>query len=189
MFESMCLCFNFIFPTIFFIEIMAKRHRIIKLLFFLFLATGMFSCVQQKSVFIVIGENASTTEILTANHLKRDLELTSGKTVNIIDSKNAIPENGLIYVVGTPGSNSVIAGLINTNVLVLTENFPGKRGGIWSKVNLTDGNEAIILAGSDVQGAQYAVYEYSHKVLGIDPLEYWTGKLPGPGKHFDPYNF
>ena len=184
----MCLCFKF-FPNHLFIVIMAKRHRIIKLLFFLFLVTGIFSCSQQKSVFIVIGENASTTEVLTVNHLKRDLELTSGKTVSVVSSKNSIPENGLIYVVGTPGSNSVIAGLISTNVLVLTENFPGKRGGIWSKVNLTDGNEAIILAGSDLQGAQYAVYEYSHKVLGIDPLEYWTGRLPDPGKHFDPFNF
>lgn len=184
----MCLCFKF-FPNHLFIEIMAKRHRIIKLLFFLFLVSGMFSCSQQKPVFIVIGENASTAEVLTTNHLKRDLELISGKSVTVIDSKKSIPENGLIYVVGTPGSNPVIAGLINTNVLVLTENFPGKRGGIWSKVNLTDGKEAIILAGSDLQGAQYAVYEYSHKVLGIDPLEYWTGKLPDSGKHFNPYNF
>lgn len=181
--------FQLDFPNHLFIEIMAKRHRLIKLLFFLFLSTGMFSCSQQLSVYIIIGENASTSEMLTVNHLKKDLELVSGKSVNVIDPQKSIPENGLIYVVGTPGSNSLISELINDKVLVLTENFPGKRGGIWAKAKLSKGQEAVILAGSDIQGTQYAVYEYSHKVLGVDPLEYWTGKLPDASEHFDPYNF
>jgi hypothetical protein len=168
---------------------MAKRHRIIQLLFFLFLATGMFSCSHETPVIIIVGENASTSELLTVNHLRRDLELVSGKSVIVIDPQNAFPADGLIYVVGTPGSNSMIANLINNNVLVLTENFPGKRGGIWAKAILSNDREAIILAGSDIQGTQYAVYEYSNKLLGIDPLEYWTGKLPDPNKHFDPYDF
>ncbi len=168
---------------------MAKRHGIIKLMLLLFISTGMFSCSNQVPVYIITGENASTTEILTVNHLKRDLELITRKTVIVIDSKKLIPENGLIYIVGTPISSSLITGLINSNVLVLSENFPGKRGGIWAKVNLAQEQGAIVLAGSDIQGLQYAIYEYSHKVLGVDPLEYWTGELPDPNKHFDPYNF
>ncbi len=168
---------------------MKKKHRISKILLFISISCAMFSCVNNDSVFIITGENVSTAEILAVNHLKRDLESVSGKIVSIIDTKKAIPAKGVIFVVGTPASNSTISELVKNKVLILTENFPGNRGGIWARVNLENGRECVVLAGSDVQGTQYAVYDYCQKVLGIDPLEYWTGKLPDPDKTFDPFNF
>jgi hypothetical protein len=36
----------------------------------------------------------------------------------------------------------------------------------------------IVLSGSDLRGTIYAVYEFSQKYLGIDPLYYWTDKQP-----------
>jgi hypothetical protein len=38
--------------------------------------------------------------------------------------------------------------------------------------------DAIILTGSDLRGAIYAVYEFSQKQLGVDPLYYWTDRAP-----------
>ncbi|NQU54798.1 MAG: glycosyl hydrolase 115 family protein [Bacteroidetes bacterium] len=168
---------------------MGKSYTISKLLLFLCISFGTFSCSQQDSVYIITGDNASTAEISTVNHLKKDLESVSGKTVSIIDANKSIPPTGTVFVVGTPLSNGIISKLIKSKVLILTENFPGNRGGIWAKVKLDNRQESIVLAGSDVQGAQYAVYDYCQKVLGIDPFEYWTGKLPELNKSFDPYNF
>jgi Glycosyl hydrolase family 115 len=37
---------------------------------------------------------------------------------------------------------------------------------------------AVILTGSDLRGAIYAVYEFSGKFLGVDPLYYWTDRAP-----------
>lgn len=147
------------------------------------------SCTDIHSITILAGENIGTTEQITINHLKKDLESVSGKTVSIIDTKKAIPANGIIFLVGTPVSNSTIRELVKSKVLILTENFPGNRGGIWARVNLENGRESVVLAGSDVQGAQYAVYDYCKNVLGIDPFEYWTGKKPNPDKPFKPFEF
>src|ERR1039458_8666902 len=38
--------------------------------------------------------------------------------------------------------------------------------------------DALVLTGSDLRGAIYAVYEFSRKFFGVDPLYYWTDRLP-----------
>ena len=168
---------------------MKKTFRPGKILLFVCIYLVLHSCVNRRQIFVVIGEKASPAEVLAANHLKKDLQAVSGENVFVSVSEKSILENGIIFYVGTPKSNSGIGGFIKSKSLILTEDFPGKRGGIWAKVITETGNEAIILGGSDVQGAQYAVYDYCRKVLGVDPFEYWTGKSPDPGKPFDPYNF
>ena len=168
---------------------MENIYRLVKILLFLCIAVGLHSCTGQEQIFIVTGDTISTTEILTVNHLKKDLETVSGKTVFIIQANKTIPKKGILFILGTPSSNQIISQLIKSKDLILTENFPGNRGGIWAKVKLEDGMESIVLAGSDVQGMQYAVFDYSQKVLGTDPFEYWTGKLPDSGKPFAPFNF
>ena len=45
-------------------------------------------------------------------------------------------------------------------------------------VHAMDGGKAIVLAGADMRGTIYAVYEFSQKYLGIDPLYYWTDQVP-----------
>ena len=44
----------------------------------------------------------------------------------------------------------------------------------WNNRN----SHAIVLAGSDMRGTIYAVYEFSQKYLGVDPLYYWTDHEP-----------
>jgi hypothetical protein len=40
------------------------------------------------------------------------------------------------------------------------------------------GAKFILLTGSDLRGTIYAVYEFSEKYLGVDPLYYWTDHEP-----------
>lgn len=159
------------------------------ILLFLFFSFGILSCSQHDSIYIIVGENISAAENLTANHLKKDLESVSGKTVLVLNATQRIPEKGISFIVGNRKSNRIISNLVKNKELILTENYPGNRGGIWAKVILENGLKSIVLAGSDVQGTQYAVYDYCRKILGVDPCEYWTGKLPDPDQTFEPYNF
>ena len=39
-------------------------------------------------------------------------------------------------------------------------------------------NRTVVLAGADVRGTIYAVYEFSETYLGIDPMYYWTDHEP-----------
>jgi len=38
--------------------------------------------------------------------------------------------------------------------------------------------EIVLLAGADMRGTVYAIYEFSEKYLGVDPLYYWTDHKP-----------
>lgn len=38
--------------------------------------------------------------------------------------------------------------------------------------------KAVLLAGADMRGTIYAIYQFSEEYLGVDPLYYWTDHLP-----------
>ncbi len=159
--------------------------------FLLLALTGCLipSCNRINTVYIVIGEQAGVTEKILAGQLKADLEMVSELTVNITNTKKELPAGGIFYILGTSSTNNIISDLVKKKAIVLSQNFPGARGGIWARASLPNGKEAIVLAGSDVQGEQYAVYDYSREILGIDPLKYWTGKMPPKDKKFAPFDF
>lgn len=168
----------------------SKKRRTYFAVFILFLiVTGMQACSSSKPTYIVIGERAQQAEINTAQHLKNDIEEVLQQPVEMINAGDEIPKSGHLIVVGTVASNAKIAELAGDQTLILSENFPGARGGIWAKVELANKQEAIVLAGSDVQGMQYAVYEYCKDILGIDAFEYWTGNSPATRPDLDLFSF
>lgn len=140
----------------------------------------LFSCSPETSSFyyIIVGNDANTIELTTAEDLKADLQKVQDRKVVVISETDELPDNGVFYILGTPGSSNMIATLAANNEIALTASNPGPRGGLWHKTALDTGQHAIVLAGSDVQGLQYAVYDYAEDILGIDPLEYWTDKRP-----------
>ena len=167
------------------------NNRIIFRHLLMILLTGLLlqSCNQANTVYIISGEQAGITEKNLAVQFKCDLELVSKLPVSVITDKNPLPSDGIFYVLGTTSTNDVISDLVKKKVILLSQNFPGSRGGIWTRTSLSNGKEAIVLAGSDVQGEQYAVYDYTKDILGLDPLRYWTGKMPSPDKKYAPFEF
>nr|WP_299074424.1 glycosyl hydrolase 115 family protein [uncultured Allomuricauda sp.] len=144
---------------------------------------------ESNKVYLVLGKTANEIEINTINDFKVDLQKVTDKTILVISEGSQFPKNGTIFVLGTTESNQVIGNLVKEGLLGLSKENPGPRGGIWSKSNLESGQNAIILAGSNVQGMQYAVYDYAEEVLGIDPLAYWTGKIPNKIDEIDLFAF
>ncbi len=136
----------------------------------------MQSCSNTEQFYIVVGSQASRAELLTVEHFKKDLETVCGESFSVVNAGDQLPDDGFFFVVGTSDSNELIQKLIRKKDVVLSENFPGKRGGVWAKVALENGQPAIVLAGADIQGTQYAVYDYCSEILGVDPFQYWTGK-------------
>ncbi len=75
-------------------------------------------------------------------------------------------------------------------VIAVPENFPGALASRLSSPesfsisarriqrNSKHSTEVILLAGADMRGTIYAVYQFSEEYLGVDPLYYWTDKLP-----------
>ncbi|HXF27347.1 MAG TPA: glycosyl hydrolase 115 family protein, partial [Bryobacteraceae bacterium] len=45
------------------------------------------------------------------------------------------------------------------------------------------GGTAIVLAGADMRGTVYAIYQFSQQYLGVDPLYFWTDHEPARRHH------
>lgn len=45
-------------------------------------------------------------------------------------------------------------------------------------LNTDSKQQAVLLTGSDMRGAIYAVYQFSRQFLGVDPMYYWTDVSP-----------
>ncbi|MBP0903978.1 glycosyl hydrolase 115 family protein [Mariniflexile gromovii] len=142
----------------------------------------LFSCSNEaiENYYLVIGSSVTNVELSTVNDLKNDLSKVLDGKIQIISESNQLKlkEKGAFFILGTPQTSGLIKDLSIDNQIKLSSNIPGARGGIWSKTILPNGQNAIIIGGSDIEGLQYAIYDYSKDILGVDPLEYWTGKLP-----------
>jgi hypothetical protein len=55
---------------------------------------------------------------------------------------------------------------------------PSDRESFAFSVTGTSGKNVICLVGADMRGTIYAIYEFSQKVLGVDPMYLWTDKQP-----------
>ncbi|WP_297089344.1 glycosyl hydrolase 115 family protein [uncultured Draconibacterium sp.] len=168
---------------------MKTAKNIISLVFLFTALFAMQACNSNKNIYIFAGDNASQAELLTIQHLKSDLNKVIGKNITVLNAGSQLPEKGLFFIVGTQNSNEIIADLSSNKTIVLSDGFPGERGGIWAKIKLDKNQDAIVLAGGDVQGTQYAVYEYCKEILNVDPLAYWNGNAPKENLKTELLNF
>ncbi|WP_165747852.1 glycosyl hydrolase 115 family protein [Cellulophaga sp. Z1A5H] len=150
-----------------------------------------FSCAKPsvEQYFLIIGASANDVELNVINDLKNDLSEVLEEQISIITDADKLPSSGTFFILGTPRSNALIKELAFQEKITLSTEFPGSRGGIWATTTLANGQNAVVIGGSDIQGLQYAIYDYSKDILGIDPLEYWTGKTPSKKEGKDIYNF
>jgi hypothetical protein len=127
-------------------------------------------------------------ERIAATDLKADLSEVTKSDVRIealssctyeMIVKTQLPGYAPI-IIGVPDSNPLVHDWSTGGIIPVSSVTPGKRGGGICPVSLQSSPqkppfETLVLVGSDPQGCQYAVYEFSRRDLGIDPCRYWTG--------------
>lgn len=122
------------------------------------------------SVTILESANASGPVRLATEDLASDFEKVLGAKPKIV---TAVEDAGpLTIVVAEPGklpSGVRIASPSGTEAYSISVEA--------AKLGKKSARE-IVLAGSDMRGTIYAIYEFSEKVLGVDPMYYWTDQKP-----------
>src|SRR5437764_5273685 len=74
------------------------------------------------------------------------------------------------------GEQSRLPEDLRANGLTAPESFSiSLREERWNPRRTT---KVVVLSGADMRGTSYAVYQFSEKYLGIDPLHYWTDHQP-----------
>ena len=159
------------------------KGKFFLLLMVLFLEGNV--CAQ---TFIFYGDQATPVQKNAALDLTHDLKRVSTNKINVGSySAGKIPsEAEQVIFVGTPSSHSGIRELIRKGRLSIGPNDPGPEAFLLQSIRdyPKSGVTTLVIAANDDRGTLYGVYEFSRQFLGIDPLEYWTGKHPPKPKKF-----
>ncbi len=121
--------------------------------------------VVNANVTIVVDRSEAGPVKLAAEDLAADFQKVFGRRPKVVDHGENI---GTSIVVG---EQSRIAESLRSTNLTAPESFS-------LSVKTFDGGRAIVLSGADMRGTMYAVYEFSEKYLGVDPMYYWTDQDP-----------
>jgi len=158
--------------------------------FVLLLSAILFlsSFAPPKKYIIYYGKNSSEVERETCEDIKHDLkELTSDDVTIAMEPENVSDSDAYYILVGSPSSSHFINDFANKKLIDLSKSHPGPQVGLIQVIK--NGKQKILLlAGSDAEGVQNAVYDFCSNDLGIDPLSYWTGYKPYIRKNYNPYN-
>jgi len=82
----------------------------------------------------------------------------AGPTTIVVAESSKLPQGIQAPALTSPESFSISAQLVS-----------------WSADHPT---QVVVLSGADTRGTIYAVYGFSQKYLGVDPLYYWTDHVP-----------
>ncbi|MCF8262673.1 MAG: glycosyl hydrolase 115 family protein [Melioribacteraceae bacterium] len=147
------------------------------------------SCTSHENEkhYIYYGKNKSDAEYLAALDLRDDLKEVTESEVFVGEETDRFESDGFIYLIGTPTSNENIKKLVEQGKLELSGENPGKRGGILKTVNLESSKKALVIGGSDANGAVYALFDFCTEYLKVDPFSYWNGYKPEKNYDFNPF--
>ncbi len=132
---------------------------------------------------ILYGDKCGAVQKNAATDLVNDINrVCSNQETDISQydrKKNYLSYNQLVFV-GTVASHAGINDLVKKGYIHITADDPGPEAFILQTVNNypQKGITTLVIAGNDDRGTYYGVYEFSNRILNIDPFEYWTGKTP-----------
>lgn len=121
----------------------------------------------QTTVFIDPREPAPIQA--AARDLESDLEKAFGHPIRMVhqSSETSSVTIGVAYDYNLPKTVTKPAGWERLRIQLVTNPWPG-----------SPARQAVVLAGSDVRGTIYAIYQFSQQFLDVDPLYWWTDHPP-----------
>lgn len=122
---------------------------------------------------LVYGDKADAVEINASKDLLHDYQQASREKSSLVQYHTGLSTTGynnVIYI-GTEKSNTFIGQYVQSH-----------KSGNFSKalepetfVLQTTAPKTQLIVGADIRGTFYGVYDFSQKILGVDPNEYWIG--------------
>lgn len=124
-----------------------------------------------SNVTILVGSQEPAAVATAAQDLADDFERVLGKKPRIISrNEDAAPVTILIGQSTNLPDTLRPAGLADPESFSISVVTAGGAAGPAKHV--------VLLAGADMRGTIYAIYEFSEEFLGIDPFYYWTDHQP-----------
>ena len=171
-----------------YILVMGKKRRNMKNL--LLITSLLFSALGLNAQTIILyGEKATAVEKNAANDLKSDILHTYPYEEVKVQKSTAQLKGDYerIIIIGTKQSNKLIQKISTENQSKLLQDSLESETFVLQTLPFSENKStnALYIVGADDRGTYYGIYEFSRKVLGIDALEYWTGKKPEAPEKFN----
>jgi hypothetical protein len=148
----------------------------------------LFAPAVNAQTIILHGDKPTDVELNAANDLKADIQRAyPDEAVQVQDCSIPLDEQyERIFILGTKQSNRLIQKLAAENKSKLLNDELGSETFVLQTLPFSadESRKALYIIGADDRGTYYGVYEFSSRVLGIDALEYWTGKKPQAPEQF-----
>ena len=143
------------------------------------LCVSLFTSISLYSqTLIIYGEKATHVEVNAANDLREDILIAyPNEKVDLQRAARKIPtlyKN--VIIIGTQESNKLLNGYSQSEQSKLLADELHPETFIIEGSGVSKNKTYII--GADDRGTYYGVYEFSERVLGTDPMVYWTGRKP-----------
>jgi hypothetical protein len=124
-----------------------------------------------SAVTILVSPEEPGPVAAAAQDLQGDFEKVFGKKPSIVHRpEDAAPVTMLVGEQSKLPEDLRPAGLSEPESFLISATIAH-----WNENRPT---RVVLLAGADMRGAIYAIYQFSEKYLGIDPLYYWTDHEP-----------
>jgi hypothetical protein len=127
----------------------------------------------QAQTLLVYGDKADAVEVNASKDLLADYQKASREQVSLVQYHPALVTKGysnVIYI-GTEKSNAFIGQYVQSHK---SRNL-AKALEPETFVLQTIAPNTQLIVGADTRGTFYGVYDFSQKILGVDPNEYWIG--------------
>ncbi|MFA7174897.1 MAG: glycosyl hydrolase 115 family protein [Kiritimatiellia bacterium] len=129
-----------------------------------------------KPAYIVLAKSEHKGALAAAKNLQRDITKITGVTPNIVHALNETW--GKCIVIGSADCPAGAALL--TSVGVSTDDLKGKWEIYKYRVlnNVGGKDQVLAIAGSNVRGTIFGIYDFEQKHLGVDPFWFWADHEP-----------
>ncbi|HXI31881.1 MAG TPA: glycosyl hydrolase 115 family protein [Vicinamibacterales bacterium] len=127
--------------------------------------------VLDRATTIVVGAEEPGPVLRAAQDLAADFEKVLGQPPRIVRrAEEAGPSSVVI------GYRSPLVQSLRSGGGAAPESFSlSVKSVAWSG---TPRHRVVLLTGADMRGTMYAVYQFAEELLGVDPLYYWTDRVP-----------
>ena len=143
-----------------------------KILLFIIFSLGFFSHTYSQTL-LVYGDDADSVEINASKDLLADYQKVSKEMVKLVKYSKLLPTTSFqnIIYIGTITSNSFIHVLLNNSATTILNRPLSPETFVLKSID----SKTHVIIGADIRGTFYGVYDFSKKILGIDPNSYWIG--------------
>jgi hypothetical protein len=133
------------------------------------------AAVLDATVAVLEKPDEASPVLLAERDLESDLQKVFGRAPRVIHSLQT--GGGLVLVVDSHGPLGDDGSRRNPESFSLT---------LDTGLNAAPGWKAVVhLNGAGPRGAIYAIYTFSERYLGVDPMYYWTDREPAPRSSID----